>query len=175
MSEPLDESYFSWLYNQVGNSRVTNPARSYWRMLRQLYTKEFVWVIPNDDNRIADGIELRYEFVDQSGLNDVDPSWIQLGCSMLELIIGLSRRIAFIAEGEPRDWFWVMIKNLRVQYNDAMGIFPEEQIEETLNRVIWRTYSFDGHGGIFPLKATNKDQTKVELWYQMCEYVLEQD
>jgi hypothetical protein len=175
MSPPLDELYFTWLCNQVGDTRVKNPNRTYWGMLKQLFLKEFVWVIPKDDNRIQDGKDLRYEFVDQSGLGDVDPGWINLGCSVLELIIGLSRRLSFEIDGEPRDCFWELINNLSLgTYLDSRP-FQSEEVEEILDRFIWRTYSFDGKGGLFPLKNPDEDQTKIELWYQLCAYVLEKD
>lgn len=172
---PLDELYFTWLYSQVGDTRVKNPNRTYWGMLKQLYLKEFVWVIPRDDNRIEDGKDLRYEFVDQSDLSDVDPGWIHLGCSMLELVVGLSRRLSFEIDGEPRDCFWELIGNLGLlKYNDNRPL-PEDDIEELLDRVIWRTYEPSGKGGLFPLEHAEEDQRKVELWYQLSAYVLEKD
>lgn len=176
MSEPLDEQYFTWLYSQVGDPRQPNPSRTYWKVLRQLYTKEFIWTVPNDDNRIEDGKELRYEFVDQSSLKDVDPGWVNLGCSMLELLVGLSRRLSFEAGGESLDWFWVLMTNLGLggctdaRYNKALRT---EEINEILDRVIWRTYEFDGRYGLFPLQHPCDDQRGVELWYQMCAYILE--
>jgi hypothetical protein len=178
VSKPLDELYLVWLYNQVGDPAIENPARTYWRMLRQLYTKEFVWVVPNDDNRVEDGKDLRYEFVDQSGLTDVPLDWIHLGSSMLEVLVGLSRRLSFEADGEPRDWFWELIDNLNLhRYNDKRyDVKPEtaeKVIDTVLDRVIWRTYSMDGRGGLFPLKSTTQDQRDVELWYQLSAYVLE--
>lgn len=178
MDKPLDELYFHWLYSQVGDPETKNPSRSYWRMLKQLYTKEFVWIIPNDDNRIEDGKDLRFEFIDQSGLADVDLNWVQLGCSMFELLVGLSRRLAFEAEGEPRDWFWHLIRNLGLQdYNDRSR-YNEQLVDVVLDNVIWRNYSEDGHGGLFPLKCSLSpipDQREVELWYQLSAYVLDLD
>lgn len=173
MSKPLDELYFVWLYSQVGDPELKNPSRTYWRMLRQLFTKEFVWFIPNDDNRIEDGKDLRHEFVDQARLRDVDPAWSRLGCSMLELLIGLSRRLSFQAEGESRDWFWHLIENLDLrEYNDRKA-YSDQDVEVVLDRIIWRTYRSDGHGGLFPLKAAQNDQRTVELWYQLSAYILE--
>jgi hypothetical protein len=173
MDGPLDELYFVWLYSQVGEVEEKNPNRTYWRLLRQLYQKEFVWFVPNDDNRIEDGKELRIEFVDDARLEDVDIHWINLGCSMFELLVGLSRRLAFEAEGEPRDWFWEMLDNLDLaRLNDGRGFNPET-VDEILDRVIYRTYDANGDGGLFPLKDTLNDQRKVELWYQLSEYVLE--
>lgn len=173
MSEPLDELYLKWLYSQVGSVKFKNPSRTYWSLVRKLFTTEFLWFIPNDDNRLEDGRDLRSEFLADQGIEEVDPDWMLLGCSMLEMLIGLSRRLAFECEGEPRDWFWHMIDNLGLySYNDRKP-FPEELVEETLNRVIFRTYQPDGTGGLFPLRHATQDQRKVELWYQLSAYILE--
>src|SRR5687768_18597032 len=102
MQAPLDELYFTWLYSQVADPRVKNPSRTYWRMLKLLFVKEFVWIVPNDDNRIEDGKDLRLEFVDQQKIMNVDFGWMHLGCSMLELLVALSRRLSFEARSEER-------------------------------------------------------------------------
>lgn len=173
MNKPLDELYFQWLYNQVGETYLTDPSKTYWGMLKQFYTTEFVWFVPNDDNRIEDGKDLRREFVDELELKNVNKEWLSLGCSMFELLIGLSRRLSFEAEGEPRDWFWELIKNLGLhRFNDRRK-YPSKAVEVALERVIWRTYDYNGLGGLFPLKNAHEDQRDVELWYQLCAYVLE--
>ena len=173
MSEPLDELYFVWLYSQVGDPEVRSSSRKYWKILRQLFTKEFVWIVPNDDNRIEDGKDLRTEFVDQSELKNVDPHWMKLGCSMLELMVGLSRRLAFTCEGEPRDWFWHLAGNIGIDnYNDGAR-YSQERVDDILDRVIWRTYAPDGTGGLFPLRESKEDQRFVEIWYQLSAYILE--
>jgi hypothetical protein len=142
-------------------------------MLKRLYIKEFVWIVPNDDNRLEDGRDLRYEFIEQQGLQDVDDCWSRLGCSMLELLVGLSRRLAFEAEGEPCDWFWHLVENIGlVQYTDNVRL-PAAYIDEILDRVIFRTYRKNGQGGLFPLKRADEDQREIELWYQLSAYVLE--
>lgn len=173
-SKPLDESYFVWLYDQVGSVAEKNPSRTYWRMLRQLYTKEFVWIIPNDDNRAEDGRDLRVEFLTDTKVDRVEQGWLELGCSMLELLVGLSRRLAFEAEGEPSVWFWQLIENLGLEkYNDNVLDHSEERIDDILNQVIWRTYKRNGQGGLFPLRRAAEDQREVEIWYQLSAYVLE--
>jgi hypothetical protein len=170
---PLDELYFRWLYGQVANSSVDIPSRTYWRLLKLLYTKEFVWFVPNDDNRIEDGKDLRYEFADQERLEIVDRGWLHLGCSFLELLIALSRRLSFEAEGEPRDWFWHMLENIGLHiYNDQAAL-PFQDIDEILDQVIWRTYKHNGVGGLFPLEGPCQDQRHIELWYQLSAYILE--
>lgn len=173
MDEPLDDQYLHWLYGQVASLRHRNPSRTYWDLLRQLYITEFVWFVPNDDNRLADGRDLRIEFFRENPEIEHDPEWEELGCSMLELLIGLSRRLAFEAEGEPAAWFWHMLENLGLAECNDDAEFDPEEVDEVLNRVIWRTYLTDGRGGLFPLYHTREDQREVELWYQLSAYVLE--
>lgn len=173
MNQPLDDSYLEWLYCQVGNGKLKNPRRTHWTLLRQLYGTEFVWLIPNDDNRVADGIELRYEFVHDYEIVDPPEHWMVLGCSFLEMLVALSRRFAFEADGEPADWFWHMMDNLGLrQFNDSTKFNPA-QVDAILKRVIWRQYDEDGRGGLFPLRDPKRNQRDVEIWYQLGEYILE--
>lgn len=177
MDAPLDELYLKWLYSKISSVRLRDPSRTYWNLFRQLYTKEFVWIIPNDDNRAEDGKDLRYEFLEEQGVDEVDPDWIRLGCSMLELLIALSRRLSFEDDGEPRGWFWQMLANLGLnEFNDAnYNEQAQSEIDQALDTVIWRTYSPDGFGGLFPLKTPEKDQREVEIWYQLGAYLLEHE
>lgn len=174
-SAPLDELYFQWLYSQVGSTRLKNRNRTYWRLLKLLFTKEFVWIVPHDDNRIADGTDLRYEFVDHSRINDVPRDWINLGASFLEVLVGLSRRLSFqdMEEREPREWFWELIDNIGLSKHTDNAEFSDEEVNDILDRVIWRTYYTNGEGGLFPLRHASTDQRHIELWYQMCAYLLE--
>lgn len=176
MGEPLDELYLHWLYAQVGNVRLKNHNRTYWTLFRQMYTREFVWMVPNDDNRCADGRDLRLEFRAIHQMDLIDPRWMELGCSVLEMLVALSRKLAFEAEGEPREWFWHLIGNLQLGrctdawYKVTRG---EDHVEEVLDSLIFRTYSYEGIGGLFPLKHPDRDQRQVEIWYQMNAYILE--
>lgn len=171
----LDELYFVWLYSQVGSEKDRNRSRTHWNLLRQFQQTEFIWIVPNDDNRAEDGRDLRHEFIHANQLEDIDPDWLRLGCSMLELLIGLSRRLAFEDDGKPRDWFWVMVQNLNLkQYTDQSPL-PVKTVDDALQRVIWRTYNPDGIGGLFPLMGAFDDQRRIELWYQLSAYLLEDD
>lgn len=174
-TKPLDELYLTWLYRQVANPENLDPAFTFWKLLKKLYETEFVWLIPNDDNRLEDGKELRTEFMRDEGLEDVDRYWLELGCSALELMVGLSRRLSFEAEGEPHYWFWRIMENLGIhRYSDDWKRFPRTKVDHILDRVIFRTYKSNGDGGFFPLDHPEQDQRNVELWYQLSAYVLEQ-
>ena len=176
MTYNLNEAYLNWLYKQIGNTDTKNPSRTHWKFAVQLYTKEFIWLVPNDDNRKADGIDLRYEFLDANNIEEPDIEWMSTGCSMLELLIGLSHRLSFETGEESRAWFWELCENMGIgmrwscdrDYNNEKAI----EIDEALDRVIWRTYSPSGLGGLFPLPTTHENQREVELWYQMSAYIL---
>lgn len=173
MSEPLDEVYFKWLYRQVAPLRLKNPQRTYWSLLRHLFEKEFVWFIPNDDNRAMDGVELRDEFLEKEGLVG-GQDWMTLECSMLEMLIALSRRLSFLGGGASMDCFWQMMRNVGLdRFNDLD--YDGDYVEMVCHMINHRTYDEDGHGGLFPLSRERNeiDQRKVELWYQMNSFIME--
>lgn len=174
MNEPLDELYLKWLYSQVANVKLKNPTSTYWHLLKQLHEKEFIWIEPNDDNRLEDGLDLRDAFVDELGIDNPDPIWMGMGCSMLEMLVALARNLNFEADNKSvSQWFWVMMHNAKLDhFNDSADYF-EEDVSEILDRIIWRTYRKNGRGGLFPLSRPKRDQCEVELWYQMNAYILE--
>jgi hypothetical protein len=178
MEAPLDDLYLEWLYAQVASVKLRSPSKTYWHLFRQLFRKEFVWLVPNDDNRVEDGRELRHEFLSFTGIRDVDPHWFDLGCSVLEMLIALARRCAFQTEATEEEWFWKLMDNLDLtKFNDAWykAEHNEALIDERMNRLINREYSYDGsYGGLFPLHNPERDQRDVEIWYQMSAYLLEQ-
>ena len=180
--EPLDDRYFAWLYSQIGLVRSKNPRTNYWYLAKMLYKTEFQYFIPNDDNRAADGVQLREEFLDLSPFDELDSAseWLSLGCSFFEMLVALARRASFESPSRghntPGDWFWKIMRNLGLDHiNDA--VFDEEAevyIESVLEVVNERTYRPDGRGGMFPLNEPQEDQRTTEIWYQMAAYLLEQ-
>lgn len=177
--EPLEQRYFKWLCRQVASSRITDPHRSFLHLLRTLHSTEFSWHIRRDDNRAADGKELRVEFYNARH-DDHDDLWDSLGCSMLEMLIALSRRLSFNGGGAPSDRFWELIENLDLldcnDYNlehRNKGVLYFVRIDETMDRLIDRTYNRDGSGGLFPLSHARRNQTRVEIWEQMNNYLNE--
>ena len=175
MSAFLDQRYFDWLYGQMCSVKRGSPSRMYKELFHILFTKEFVWLVPNDDNRVEDGKELRLEFLEQEGLNlaPYDGMWMELGCSFLEFLIALARRCSFEDGTDETVWFWEFLENLDLDGLTDREHFTREDVEEVLDRVMWRTYNPDGSGGLFPLAYADEDQRKVEIWYQLSAYILE--
>jgi hypothetical protein len=174
-TEPLEHAYFEWLAVQVVNTRLRNPRQTSWHLLKQLYTTEFKWSIHNDDNRVADGKELRSEFLDLNR-EQAEPDWMTQGCSFLEMLIALSRRLSFQTEGvSPAEWFWHLLGNVELHISDwdYESLRMHDYVDQVLQRLNNRTYNANGRGGLFPLHESDIDQTQVELWYQMNYYLLE--
>ena len=172
MKGPLDEPYFTWLSAKVVLG--DRMSQSYLKLLRQLYETEFVWFMIGDDNRARDGLDLRHEFLRESRL-DNDPVWFEVGCSVLEMLIGLSRRAEFQTDLVAQEWFWVFIRNLNLaDYHDENAYNYDHDVSEILYDFVWRTYEYDGTGGLFPMKNPPEDQREVEIWYQFSEYLVEQ-
>jgi hypothetical protein len=169
----LAEAYFHWLADQVRDGGG-HHAHTYWDMLRILNDVEFIWKIPNDDNRLEDGLDLRLEFFDEQGVTEGRSKEAFGPCSILEVLVGISRRMAFVAGEAAEGWAWVLVENLRFHYfTDPLSVNDGAKIHELLYNLNWRLYEPDGTGGFFPLAWPNEDQRKVEIWYQMHAYVME--
>jgi hypothetical protein len=176
MDEPLEEVYFNWLYSKVVTVQHPTHSSSYWTLLRDLHSIEFVWLISGDDNRAEEGLEVRREFYRMIQLElDEEIPWMNLGCSVLEMLLGFARRAEFQTEIPTQEWFWIMLHNLGLdELNDAVDDI-HIYVSEALDKLIWRMYDRKGRGGLFPLNRTKTDQRDVEIWYQFCEYLVDQE
>jgi hypothetical protein len=175
MTQAIEQVYFTWLCDRVNYCYGRNRNKTFLDLMGQLHSKEFVWVVPNDDNRLEDAENLRYQFVHEVGINNPDVL-LRDGSpfSVLEIIISLSDRLAFLDGGMSVDWAWKLIENLDLgKYSDPVGPRDQEDIDGILEALIWRTYEPDGLGGFFPLNHPSENQTKVEIWTQMNAYIAE--
>lgn len=169
MTRSLNEKYFAWLCSLVNVERGRLTDQTYDNVFLALYAKDFVWFIPNDDNRVQDCEQLRREFLGR--MRDTLPK----SCSVLEVIIILSRHMEFMGGEKASDWAWQLIVNLGLnEYSDPLSELEADMVGDILERLIFRNYSEDGSGGFFPLAFSKEDQRKVELWYQMNAYMDEQ-
>jgi hypothetical protein len=93
---------------------------------------------------------------------------------MMEMFVAFSQRAAWMTDRPARIWFWEFMDNLGLkEHND--GNADEDGIINIIERLIWRTYPSNGEGSMFPLRISDVDQQSIELWYQLCEYVIEQE
>ena len=163
------DDYHVWLCDIL---RADLPEhRRYKRLLRDLDEKEFICVHPLDKNRLADGLELRYEYIDRYGVDISGP------VSCLEVLTALSRRIEIEIMGEPGNdryerWFWIMIRNLELdEFTDDN--YDQGFVDEKLEIWLQRRFKKNGKGSIFPTYKTDIDQRDIDIWYQMQGFLME--
>lgn len=166
MREPIEGEYFNWLCAKV------LPIRSnqYLDLLRILYTTEYFWSVPGDRNRWEDGCELKQYFLIQTR-NQASPAWMAEPCSILEMLLALADRAQFQTERPAREWFWEFIGNLMLGDYRQIPQSDIPLVEDVLHAFIWRLYEPDGRGGIFPIHQPTRDQRRIEVWYQFCDYL----
>ena len=163
-----DKKYFDWLCRHI---EIPWVDKEFETLLSIMFSTEFVWVIGNDENRIADGRALRFEYIREMGLSG---SFNGEPVNFLEVLIGLSQRISFLVDQEPEVWAWNLVRNLRLGgFSDPLSGQEIRKVMDTLEKVIWRGYRPDGSGGFFPLTRPRDDQRKVEIWEQMNAYIQE--
>lgn len=171
MVQTLHEAYLEYLGGQIAFE-----GGSFVDLLWLMHEKEFVWFVPNDDNRIADGLDIRKEWLQHVTVAlDEDPvPGFDFPCSFLEVLLALSRRMAFQAGDPAEGWAWQFLINLDLnRMRDDLSKYKTRKADDIMETVIFRTYANDGAGGFFPLTHPRANQKKVELWYQMSAYIEE--
>lgn len=169
MMQEIDLSYMTWLYSRI--ERVGYP--SYYKLMEILFNTEFNHDTPNDDNRAAEGLHLRRDFLEETGKYNVSSNWIEMDCSMLEMLVALSERMSFLLDQDPAWCFWSMLENVELDCFDDDSVVDPEEIEDILETINMREYDYDGTNGLFPLENPSKDQREEELLYQMYAYIQE--
>lgn len=173
----IDKLYFDWLYNIV--CPELGGRASYRTVSEHMNHVIFDWSVPNDDNRSAEGKELRYEFLDANDvtLRGDETSFLEPDATLFEVIVALCRRADFQAERGVNNWFRIILENLGLLEcsDDAVGPADAPKIDKVLLKLNSRRYRPNGRGGLFPLRSSSDDQRKVELWYQLAAYLTEND
>lgn len=166
-------TYFQWLCDMIKHD---SQEHSYYIFLGRLFEHKFESIVDYDVNRISDGLKLREIFFKETN----EPIDLQSDtCTILEMLVGLSERMASIVPEITRDvWFWKIIKNWIFFYETLQDDYYYENDGNTLvDRCVMtlnhRRYSSTGQGGLFPLKKAKEDQRRVEIWYQMQNYISE--
>lgn len=160
--------YFVWLMEKIPGVNRQEAKR--------MFEKEFYAVIPNDGNRITDGYNLRQQYMFEK--NEQLPSAEEEPVTFLEVMIVLAEKMSYLMEDkldpEVNDagrWFTEMLDHLG-KPRDRMK-WDEYRWDDAMETVMNRMYSSSGAGGLFPRINPEKDQRKVELWYQMNGYLMD--
>jgi len=172
MSDRALAAYLEWLSAQI----TPNRQRNFQELFHILYSKEFFYVVANDSSRTQDVQDLRHACFREFEVKPYVSTDILGAISVLEVLIALSKRLAYQTSSDPGEWAWQLMVNLRIdRYSGRISRRLAEDIDCMLDRLIWRQYESSGLGGFFPLANPKRDQTGVELWYQMSAYLAEQE
>ncbi len=164
--------YLGWLAAQI----TPNRRRNFDELLEQMFAKEFVFVIANDNNRIQDARELRHDYFREMRIKPYVDIAVLGPISVLEVLIGLSRRAEFMTDEPAGQWAWEFLCNIGLnKYSGRISRKWATEIDDILEQIIWRQYDSTGQGGFFPLAWPQRDQTQLELWYQLNAYLAEQE
>ena len=165
------KEYKKWLYHEVIDSKP--KRKEYDKLFDTLFDTPFKIIHPYDENRAMDGIECRWIFSSQYGVEDI-PELEGVPCSVLEMLISLAFKMFNITDNPEDDfspgfWFWEMIDNLGL-IDQSNGKFSKSKVSKILYIFNNRLYDADGRGGnIFILYEY--DIRKKEIWWQMCHYL----
>lgn len=172
--ERINDEYFDYLCELVDTDRFSRDI-SYRKLLSYLHDIEFTWIIPKDDNRADDGIQLRRRFSLFRG--DVTLSnYIPGPCSVLEMMVALAIRCEEstmtdeLLGNRTGQWFWGMIHNLELN-SMIDSNFDINRVDYIIKRFLDREYEHDGKGGLFTVRNCKRDMRNVEIWYQLSWYL----
>lgn len=175
----LMNAYYDWLLSLIHAGE--EPFRDYSLLLGQLYSIEFRWSIPLDENRAFGGKNLRKRFFedvcDENGY--VEFLYFERPCSVLEMMIGLAvdAQEKFMSDDSEEDrtykWFWDMVFNmdLAMCYDYQ---YSREYVDQVVRICMDRKYKKSGSGGgMFRTTSRKIDMRKVDYWFQMCYWLNE--
>lgn len=174
--DELNNEYFEWIYNSCCGG-IHSESISYQKLFMYLHNTEFVYYIRKDQNRAADGIDLRQRFSLDSGFDaNYLASYLDGPCSVLEMIFALALKCEETIMDNPRkgnrtkQWFWGMINNLGLGAMDDDN-FDREYVADSIDTFLSRHYEPNGRGGLFTIRDCDEDLRTVEIWCQLCWYL----
>lgn len=169
--------YFNWMCDLVAGKRFKKLP--FVKLLTYLHETPFTYDVLKDQNREADGIDLRYRYA-VFVLKEKSPDFItdnlQGPCSVFEMMVALALRCEETIMDDPQigdrtgQWFWGMIVSLGLggMFDDR---YDELLVRDNVEKFLNREYAPDGTGGLFTIKGSREDLREVEIWTQLCWYL----
>lgn len=177
----IQEDYFQWIYERVIDPNLLhNSQMSYTKLLRRLHEIPFTYILAMDENREADGIDLRYKFGYECRVPEIliANALDMKPCSVLEMMAALAMRCEDTIMTNPEygdrtaEWFYDMLVSLQLdfQYN---GRFSRAEVDKRIDIFLKRKYARDGWGGLFTVHKPQYDLRTIDIWYQAMWYLKE--
>ena len=176
MTNNANDLYFEWLLDQI-SGEYFDPS-DHMEVLLHLYLSEFYWVIPIDENRAIDAVELREFFADDYYMEHNDFPNIEppAECSVLEVMIALADKMEnpIMSDSRYGDrtgyWFGTMLDNLGL-LRMTDNVFNERLASGIIEKFLNREYAHNGCGNLFEVPDCTDDLRAMEIWQQMMMYL----
>lgn len=186
VNEPYfdNTSYIEWLESFTIDETIDDDRRpSYNMLIRKLWDIPFRPSIGNDDDRAAEGLELRARYnailAKKAGEGefvtpDVDAIFGE--CRVLEMLIALSMRMYDLMQdmglyNSVSRWFWEIMSNVSFDILDDETWSKRIRCGEFVERIVCGIMDRHGHrgrpGGWFYVNGWES----MEIWYQMHAYL----
>ena len=175
MMTDIRSEYFEWLLNKVAKTLHSGNI-SFDCLLCRLHEIPFRYIIPQDENRAKDGLELRYRFVWENHYHPDVEYELTGPCSVLEMMVALAIRCEEGIMDDPQygdrssQWFRNMLVNLGLR-SMSDDRFDPDYVDMVIDRFLEREYEPDGTGGLFTLRHCEYDLRDVEIIYQLYWYL----
>lgn len=175
---PNEEKYLDWICKRVGGDSCERPYNTYNKIFKILYLIEFTSDIPSDNDRIQDGLNLRYMYLFETHDNYMVTIKRPKPCSVLEMMAYLAIRIEEQILSNPMygdrtcQWFREMLWTLGIG-GQTDEVFNEEYVVDRINRFINHEYEPSGMGGLFLVRHTDVDMRELDIWSQAMNHINE--
>ena len=153
-------SYTSWLIKR-GCLENYSELASVWDEF------DFMWYIPEDEDKAIQALRMRDEYCYETGL----PSPRQAPASFLEVFVSITDTLTAMLYQDRESFTKSILLNLGARSYFDDGRLPSEIHEEALciaERVMYRTYSRNGTGGLFCIPGV--DILEMPLTTQMIKW-----
>lgn len=165
------EQYFNRIFSYSQLDEKYRP------LARALCSYEFVCQDPMDENRIEDAKGFILSM-------DGEPDWIP---NVFEVIVALAKRMDLdllydVSKGRQTGiHIMEMLSSIGLEgYSSVPGSdgemvpsWNDKDLDETVERLLDRTYSETGEGGLFTLSDAPWDAREKEIWEQMNQWIKE--
>lgn len=169
--------YKDWL---IGLVNVCDEE--YRPLLSILHDIPFIPMVRGDEDRASDGVHLRSEWLETLGIEgEIDIFWGE--CSVLEMLIALSKRIEFQIYGRKdyEIWpmeriFWDLIHNLDGldrYFGSKLTRKEVSEVHEIVDFFVQRMYQTAKKRNIFHFRNKKVHYWKMSIWDQMGLYLRE--
>lgn len=175
INDELSQAYYEWLVYDILSSRP-----NWFPILKVLHSRDYVPIMIMDDSRAKDGVNMRDIYM--SKVNNTyavvqgSNPWVDIPCSMLEMMIAFAIRIKEEFYSEYDDIF-DMTTIIFSSFMSSLGIdtetITEEELNIIINNFICRNYDPSGKGSLFNLsgKTLDIDWRDPPIWNQMLAWV----